>query len=333
MTRKRNSDSKRIRLNRHLAEVAETQHGVVARRQLRRMGLSEDAIDEAIEAEWLRRVFRGVYAVGHPNIGERGRLRAATLACGDGAVVSHRSAAALLGLIDRGPATIDVISPRSAGRKIDGIRRHDVKRPTRGETDSVAGIPCTSPARTLVDLAGVVSARTLRSAFERAAAKRMLDLAAIEAASSPGRRGGPALRALVEEWSRAAPTVRKQRLKSPLEAMVLPLLARQGVPMPRANALVQLTDGKIEVDFLWEVQRFVLEADSRDFHGTEVAFERDRRRDRELMRVGYSTLRVTRLQAESEAAAVAEAVATRLGWTRAGRTLRKSDPHSPPPSK
>ncbi|HEX8751854.1 MAG TPA: type IV toxin-antitoxin system AbiEi family antitoxin [Solirubrobacterales bacterium] len=251
--------------------------------------------------------------MGRGEVGPRDRMWAAVLACGPGAVVSHRSAAYLLGLLDRPPVVVDVIAPGQRGRKIDGIKAHRIPNPSTSETGAVDGIPCTSPARTLVDLAGVVSARTLRSAFERAAAKKSLDVSAVEAAARPGARGAAALRAEIGRWRRAAPLARRSRLKSPLEAMVLPLLARQDFPPPHANAPVALADGaRIEVDFLWAAQRFVLEADSRDFHGTGVAFERDRWRDRELMRVGYSTLRVTRLQAETEPKAVAEAIATRL---------------------
>lgn len=238
---------------------------------------------------------------------------AAVLACGDGAVVSHRSTAAMLGLLDRAPTLVDVIASEMRGRKIEGIRVHLVPTPPAHETGTIDGIPCTNPARTLVDLAGTVGNRTLRSCFERAAARRMLDLGAIEASMAPGRRGMPNLRALVQEWRLALPTSTQPLLKSPLEAMVLPLLARRGVPAPRSNARVPLTGNRrIEVDFLWAEQRFVLEADSRDFHGTEVAFERDRWRDRELMRVGHSSLRVTRLHAENETEAVAEAVVVRL---------------------
>jgi very-short-patch-repair endonuclease len=93
---------------------------------------------------------------------------------------------------------------------------------------------------------------------------------------------------------------------------VLPLLVRGGLPRPLVNASVQLAGGRIEVDFLWPEQRLVVEADSRGFHSTGVAFERDRHRDRELLRHGYVTLRVTRLQAETEAEAVTEAVASQL---------------------
>lgn len=240
-------------------------------------------------------------------------MRAAALACGTEAVVSHRSAAALMGFVNRAPVVVDVIALGTRGRRIDGIHQHRVRIPVRAETGTVDGIPCTSPARTLVDLAGCATDRTLRSAFERAAAKRMLDVDAVEVASDGGRLGVKTLRSLMEEWRDAAPVARTARLKSPLEAMVLPLLVREGLPRPQANARVELAGGRhIEVDFLWHAQRFVLEADSRDFHGAGVAFERDRWRDRELMRVGFSSLRVTRQQAERETEAIAETVATRL---------------------
>jgi hypothetical protein len=274
--------------------------------------MSDTSIRRALEARRLHRVFHGVYALGYATSGTSARLTAATLACGPGAVVSHRSAAVLLRLLDRGPISVEVIAIGDKGRKIDGIRAHAIGPLRRDETGTVDGIPCTSPARTLVDAAGTVGMRTLRSMFERAAARKLLALDAIEASMTPGRRGTPALRGLVEEWRRAAPVAATQRLKSPLEAMVLPLLMRRGAPAPCSNAPVELVKGRIEVDFLWDEQRFVLEADSRDFHATDVAFERDRWRDRELLRVGYSSLRVTRLQAEEEAEAVADAVWRRL---------------------
>jgi uncharacterized protein DUF559 len=285
---------------------------------MRELGLGEDAIDHAARTGRLHRVFRGAYAVGHPTINERGRLMAAALACGDGAVISHRSAGALLGLLDQGPVVIDVIAPPSRGRKIDGIRFHRVRPPQREEVGTVAGIPCTSLARTLVDLAGTVGDWTLRSCFERAAQRKMLDVTAIEASMDPRRRGIKSLRALVEHWRGAAPLAKKGRLKSPLEAKVLPLLLQRGRPAPLLNAPVEIANGRIEVDFLWPEHRFALEADSRDFHGTHMAFERDRWRDRELMAVGYTVLRVTHRQAENEAAAIANTIASRLSGSSAG---------------
>lgn len=297
-----------------MVELAGRHHGVIAWRQLRAAGLGRSAVSRAAAGGRLHRVFPGAYAVGRPQIDEKGRLWAAVLACGDGAVISHRSAAALMGLLDRGPVVIDVIAPGARGRKIDGIRVHKVRMPAGGEVGTFDGIPCTSPSRVFVDLAGTVGLRTLRSCFERAAAKGMLDLDGIEAVLARGpRRGTKALRALIADWRPAAPVARKGRLKSPLEAKVLPIVLRDGAPEPRVNAPVQLADGQwIEVDLLWEAARFVVEADSRDFHGTAAAFERDRWRDRELMRVGYSTLRVTNQAAEHEADAVADTIIQRL---------------------
>ena len=280
---------------------------------MRALGFTDRAIERAAEAERLRRIFRSVYAIGGATApSELGRLQAAALACGTGAVISHRSAGALLGLLDRGPVVIDLIAPPERGRKIDGIRFHRVRPPRQDEVGAVAGIPCTSPPRTLVDLAGTVGDRTLRSAFERAAQRQILDIPAIERSMDPGRRGMKALRALVNEWRCAAPLTKKGRLKSPLEAKVLPLLLGRNLPPPLLNAPLQIPNGRIEVDFLWPDHRFVVEADSRDFHATHVAFERDRWRDRELLRAGYTTYRVTHHEASREAAAVADAVAKAL---------------------
>lgn len=275
---------------------------------MRDLGMSDREIAVAVRSGRLHRIFRGVYALGHPSVSERGRLRAATLACGPGAVVSHRSAAALLGLLDKGPVVIDVIAPGDRGRRIDGIRFHRVRPPRREETGTVEGIPCTSPARTLVDLSGTVGDRTLRSCFERAAKRKYLDIPAIEASMDPGRRGVKSLHVLVDAWRQAAPLAKKGRLKSPLEAKVLPLVLQDDLPAPLLNAPVGIADGRIEVDFLWPDHRFVVEADSRDFHGTATAFERDRWRDRELLRAGYTTLRVTHQQAETESQAIADSI-------------------------
>lgn len=128
----------------------------------------------------------------------------------------------------------------------------------------------------------------------------------------PGRRGMPALRALVNDWRRAAPVAKKGRLRSPLEAKVLPLVLRRDLPSPLLNAPIEIAKGRIEVDFLWPDHRFVVEADSRAFHSTHLAFERDRWRDRELLLADYTTYRVTHQEAEREAAAVADTIAKAL---------------------
>jgi hypothetical protein len=240
-------------------------------------------------------------------------MMAAVLACGRGAVVSHQSAAALLGLSDRVSASVDVIAPGDRGRKIDGIRAHLVLPPLREEVGRAHGIPCTSPARTIVDQAAAVGERTLRAGFERAAADRRLDLDAIEAAArrSP-RPGTPLVLAICAEWRAATAIAPGAKLRSPFEARVLPLLAQTHLPPPLVNAPVDTPGGQLEVDLLWPDHHFAVEADSRRHHGTEIAFERDRWRDRELLRTGYTTFRPTWLQIENEPKAVVEAVTARL---------------------
>lgn len=132
----------------------------------------------------------------------------------------------------------------------------------------------------------------------------------------PGRRGMKSLRTLADDWRRAAPVAKKGRLKSPLEAKVLPLVLGRDLPTPLLNAPVTIAKGRIEVDFLWPDHRFVVEADSRAFHATHLAFERDRWRDRELVLAGYATLRVTHQEAEHEAVAVANTIGVALARSR-----------------
>lgn len=275
--------------------------------------MSNSAIDRAVRSGRLLPVLHGVFAVGHARIGARGRMMAAVLACGRGAVVSHGSAAALLGLVSRAPVTVDVITPGARGRKIDRVRVHRVLPPTALEVGRVDRIPCTSPARTLVDQAGLVEERTLRQGFERLATRRRLDLPAIEAAARRNRRPGtPLVLAICAEWRAATAMAPRAKLRSPFEARVLPLLALTELPPPLVNAPVDTPGGRLEVDLLWPAHHLVVEADSRRHHGTEIAFERDRWRDRELLRAGYATLRPTWLQIEREPEAIVDTIATRL---------------------
>jgi hypothetical protein len=272
-----------------VAALARRQHGVVSREQMRRLGLSDDRIDGLVRDRRIRRMFRGVYAVGGPYLGERGRLHAAALACSPGAVISHRSAAFLLEIGATSPAVVDVISPGQAGRRIDGIRFHDVPYPSRAERGQLDGIPCTSPARTIVDLAGTYGEAKLRETVERAATERLLDLAAIDAilAAGPRRRGAPCLRRVLYAWRPVADTAKYATVRSLFGAKLLPLVAAANLPLPYPNARVRTAERVLEVDLLWEQERFVVEADSRRHHAIEVAFERDHRRARELLAANY----------------------------------------------
>lgn len=296
-----------------MASIAAHQEGVVARRQLEARGISSRQVDGLILDGHLFPVFHGVYAVGHAFVERRARMRAAALAC-PGSVVSHRSASALLGIGRAAPVVVDLIPLEQHGRQIDGIKAHRVPSPARSEWGYVHGIPCTSPARTIVDLAGVYGDKELREAVERAAMERVLDLAAIDAIleGGPRRRGAPRLRRILEEWRPVAETAKYATFRSLFEAKLLPLIASAGLPMPRVNAPVRTAERTLEVDFLWERERFVVEADSRKHHGIEIAFERDHRRDRDLIAAGYGILRVTWREVEREPAAVFSALRNEL---------------------
>lgn len=247
-------------------------------------------------------------------------MRAASMAC-PGAVISHRSAAALLGIGEIAPLVVDLIPSEQRGRKIDGIKAHRVAFPGRKELVRVWGIECTGVARTVVDLAGVYGEDGLRETFERAVAANVLDLGAIEATLDRGgkRRGAPALRRVIEEWRPVAETARYSTVRSLFEAKLLPLIAKSGLPMPRINAPVRTTERILEVDLLWPDERFVVEADSRIHHATEVAFERDRKRDLDLTEVHYGVLRVTWRQVEDEPGKVFDVVRSELQRRSNGR--------------
>ncbi len=307
-----------------MASVARRQEELVSRRQLEACGVGDGQLENWVREGRITPVLHTVFAVGDPTLGPRARMRAATLAC-PGAVVSHRSAAALLGIGEVAPVVVDLIPTEQRGRKIDGIKSHRVAFPERHELAAVQGIVCTSVARTAVDLAGVYGASGLRETFERAAAAGVLDLGAIEGVLGAGgkRRGAPALRRVIDEWRPVAETARHATVRSLFEAKLLPLIATSELPMPRVNAPVRTAERVLEVDLLWPDERFVVEADSRRHHGTEVAFERDRERDLDLKAVGYDVLRVTWRQVEREPRKVFAVIRSELE-RRSGRVARST---------
>jgi very-short-patch-repair endonuclease len=261
----------------------------------------------------LHPIFRGVFALGHAYVEGHARLFAALLVCGEGAIISHATAAALHGLRGTQPVLIDVIAPGQVGRKIDGIRSHHVPSPRGEEIVPVNRIPVTSPSRTVVDLAGSLGRRSLRAMVEQAAVLGLLDLPAIDAASTPGRRGNSALQEILRAWRSdpAQPADAMQpdpgqadELRSTLEAKVLALIRAHEIPTPLCNQALAVDGTTYTVDLLWRKQRLVVEADGHRFHGNRLAFERDRRRDRDLAMAGYRVLRVTWKQVETEAEAI-----------------------------
>ncbi len=151
------------------------------------------------------------------------------------------------------------------------------------------GIPVTTPSRTIVDVAGIVGSRSLDRTIEQAAVRRVLNVPEIDRIlAGPRRRGSRKLRAILTDWRRYKPGV---RLRSVMEARMLPFLTRRELPVPECNEKLKLDGETFEVDFLWRDRRLIVETDGRRFHDNPRALARDSRRNRVFARAGYSTLR------------------------------------------
>jgi very-short-patch-repair endonuclease len=284
-----------------LARLANRQHGVISVAQLRELGLGTSGVAKRARSGKLHRVHRGVYSVGHPILTTNGRWMAAVLACGEGAALSHRSAAELWGLHRSDRPSIDVTTPRRTGRSREGIEAHGARDLARSELTTISAIPCTTVPRTLLDISEVVNRRTLERAFDRAEILRVFDLRALEDVLSraDGRRGVAAIRSLLDEYTQPAIT------RSELEEAVLAMCSRFRVHRPRVNQWILLDERAVMVDFLWREEKLVLEADGRHVHGSRRAFERDRERDQRLMLAGYRVMRCTWRQVLNEGAELA----------------------------
>jgi very-short-patch-repair endonuclease len=289
--------------DRAVASLAAQQFGVVARDQLRALGLTDSAIARRIAAGRLHRLRRGVYAVGHPVVGREGRWLAAVLACGAGARLSHASAAALQEIWRSDGVLTHVTVPGPSRRRGERLRVHRADGLTRAEVATHSGIPVTSAARTIIDLAATLpDGRPLERLLDRAETLQIGDVRAV-AAARPGHRG--AQRVLRTLAAHAAGTT---LTRSDLEELLLVLCRTYDLPTPRVNEMV----AGLEVDLFFPAQRLVVEADSWTYHRTRSSFERDRERDAILARAGYRVLRFSATQIEHEPATVAHAIAAAL---------------------
>jgi very-short-patch-repair endonuclease len=236
---------------------------------------------------------------------------AAVLACDEGTVISHGTAAELLGLWDKRLPVVHVIPPNWSGRGIDGIRWHRVRLPDADEIEIRDGIPCTTVSRTLVDMAGWMGWSSMRRLVEQAAILRRLDIEEIDRILSLGRRrGAPRLRTILAPWRETHE--KRPIVRSRLEARLLPLLIAEGLPVPRTNAKLRIDGDRFEIDLLWEKQRLAIETDGEATHGTPAAFQSDRKRDQILIATGYRTARITWAHLRDEPNAVVNRIARML---------------------
>jgi very-short-patch-repair endonuclease len=276
-------------------ELAGRQHGVLSRRQLVALGLNDQGINHRLVKGRLHRIERGIYAVGRPELTQHGRWMAAVLSCGSGAVLSHRSAAALWGLrLERGD-DIKVSVPFTSPRRRPGVRVH--RRPQLRATDLTTrdGIPVTKPVRMLIDLAALPDRAGLERAINEADRLGLTDPEALLAALDdyPGQRGVGPLRSMLGE--------RSFRLTdSELERRFLSLVEATGLRMPVSG--IRLNGFK--VDFFWPDLGLVVETDGLTYHRTPAQQTRDRLRDQAHTVAGLTNLRFTHAQVRFHPASV-----------------------------
>jgi hypothetical protein len=268
-----------------LAELANRQHGAIAHRQLRALGYSEPAIQRLARAHLLHRLYRGVYAFGHAQLTRSGHWMAAVLACGDGAVLSHRDAAAAHGLRQNHRRDIDVTAARSRHAQA-GITLHRVRTLSPGDKTVLDRVPVTTVERSLLDYAEVVSERQFNYAFDEADRRLLIDMHAMNAllARSNGRRGVKPLRARLGGVYAPIPFTR-----SDFERDFLELLRELGIPAPAMNVWV----AGHEVDLVWWDRKLVIELDSRAYHEARAAREHDLVRNADLVLAGFRVLPIS----------------------------------------
>jgi hypothetical protein len=257
-----------------VGRIATNQHGLVTSSQLLEAGISAKEITRRLEKRALIRVHRGVYRVGHHAPSLAARYMAATLACGDGALLSGLAAAHLWGLVKGPPPAPEVTAPTQ--RRVKGVRTLRARRGAGGDGTERHGIPVTTVPRTLVDLASLLSLDALARACHEAGVKYRTTPRQVDEvlARRPNVRGAKQLKRVLRG---EAPVV-----LSKLERRFLELLREAGLPLPQTNKPA----GGRRVDCRWPDHRLTVELDSYRYHNSRHSWELDRRREREARRLG-----------------------------------------------
>lgn len=285
---------------------------MVSHEQLAALGYSAQAIQHRIRVGRLHPIHRGVYAVGRRELTREGRWMAAVLACGEDAALSHDSAAALW-RIGRDPSgSVHVSVPRSR-RSRPGIEIH---RRTALHTTTHQGVPVTTPAQTLIDVAATWERGRLEQAIGEADLRRIVGLQTLRTAATKAGKSGAALRTIIDRLTFRV-------TQSELERELLRLLARYGLPLPQT----QTRFGRARVDFFWPELDVVVETDGAAFHRSAVQQAADRKRDQEHLRAGRTPMRLTHAQVfcePAETAALLADVFTECECRRGSRSTKRA---------
>jgi hypothetical protein len=264
-----------------VAAIAHGQHGVVARWQLLAAGVSTRWIANRLDKGSLIRVFPGVYRVGHAAPSVQATYMAAVLACGAGAVLGGRAAAFLLGLIRGMPPDPSVYA--STKRRIPGIATRRARQMDPADVTASEGVPITTPARTLVDLAASFSADALARAMHQADVLHRVTPDDVEdaLARKPNAKNAAKLREVI--WGDQG------RILSKLERAFIDLLKHHKLPLPITNR----PSNGLFVDCRWPAHRLTVELDGYRYHRSRYAWGQDRQRERDARARGDEFRRYT----------------------------------------
>jgi very-short-patch-repair endonuclease len=288
-------------VERAIARIGRRQDNVITLEQLVEAGLGCRGVSHRVDARTMQRLHRGVFLLGAAPPTHMARARAAALACGAGAVVSHRSAAELFHLLPQTDGEVDVTVMRRNPGFHPGIRLHRPRALARHHVTKMRGIPVTTVARTICDLAGTEPRRDVEAAFQEALYKEIVtpeDLAKV-IAREPRRKGAPVIRALLED---------PRMTRSEKERALLKLIDAAQLPRPVTNIRLH----GHSVDAYWPAQGLVLEFDGWRAHGHRQAFDRDRKFDQVMLANGLRPMRVTDRHLQNEPVALVARIAQSL---------------------
>lgn len=304
------SDARNNKRSRQAWELAGRQHGVVARRQLLALGFNAREIEHRVARGRLHLVMRGVYAVGWPKLTPKRRWMAAALACGEGALLSHCSAAALWEIAPERRGVVDVSVMRRAELKRRGLRIRGRASLSAERVTSHDRIPVTTPMQTLIDLSTELPMIRVERAINEADKRDLIDPEALRAELDRyiGEPGVKTMRTVLDR--------RTFRLSdSDLEVLFRPIAVAAGLPLPLTK---QMVNG-FEVDFFFSDLGLVIETDGLRYHRTPSTQARDARRDRAHTLAGMTPLRFTHYEIKYESRKVEgelSRIATRLAPIR-----------------
>jgi very-short-patch-repair endonuclease len=293
---------------RAIGEIAGRQDNVITRDQLMALGVGRGAIAHRVATGQWQRLHRAVFLIGPAPPTLSAKARAAVMAMGEGAVLSHRTAAELWGLLEASnePEVHVMVAGRNVGPR-PGLRIHRVSKLDGSEVGSHNDLPVTSPARTVLDLASTAPMSDTEVALAEARIHRLATDRQLSQTIQrhPTAKGASTLRALLEQERDSGYT------RSAAERRLRDLVRDAGLPRPRFNEPLL---GYV-VDALWPEHRLVVEVDGYAYHRHRGAFESDRRRDQELVAAGYRVIRVTWLQLRDRPLSVITSIAQAIART------------------